>query len=113
MIPTSKEKLDDRMMTKIQIPNKKLHQPFGRKQSESNILETTSKDVDFNKLQKTWYEWSYGKLFGKRSQRPSKDFNTEEEEEIESLKITFQTKITMKVGYHIKSEYENRVVIQE
>lgn len=52
MIPTNKEKLIDRMMTKIQITNKKLHQPFGRKQSESNILETTSKDVDFNKLKK-------------------------------------------------------------
>lgn len=52
MIPTNKEKLVDRMMTKIQIPNKKIHQPFGRKQSESNILETTSKDVDFNKLKK-------------------------------------------------------------
>lgn len=28
----------------------KLHQPFVRKESESNILETTSRDVDFNEL---------------------------------------------------------------
>lgn len=50
MIPTSKEKLIDRMITKILTTNMKLHQPFVRKESESNILETTSRDVDFNEL---------------------------------------------------------------
>lgn len=50
MTPTSKEKLLDRMMTNIQITNKKLHQHFVRKESESNIPETTSRAGDFNEL---------------------------------------------------------------
>lgn len=49
------------MMTKIQITNKKFTQPFVREESEFNMLETTSRDADFNEL-KTWYARSYGRL---------------------------------------------------
>lgn len=84
MIPTSTEELVDRMMTEVQITNEKLHQPFGRKQGESNILETTSRDVDFNKLKlvcKTlWKAVQREQLKG-----PLEDFNTEQEEEVEKV----------------------------
>lgn len=85
MIPTSTEELVDRMMTEVQITNEKLHQPFGRKQGESNVLETPSRDVDFNELKlvcRTLWKAVQLKL---QLKGPLEDFNTEQEEEVKKV----------------------------